>query len=462
MTTPRHIAVIDIGKTNAKLALVDLKSLTELAVVTRPNTVLLGPPWPHFDVDGHWAFLLSGLTKFHEEFGIDGISVTTHGACVALLDKDGNLAAPVLDYEHEGPESLSTEYDHIRPAFEETGSPRLAGGLNIGAQLHWQFHVDPGLVERTHQIVTYPQFWSYRLTGVASTDVTSLGCHTDLWNPTKGEFSTLVETLGISKKIAPAKCSTHLLGPILPEISDATGLPADTPVVCGIHDSNASLFPHILTQESPFSVVSTGTWVIAMSVGAKPVSLDPSRDTLINVSALGQPVTSARFMGGREYELIHDRNCVDASAEDVNSVLDNRIMLLPSVDPKSGPFKGIRSHWLPDGNEAVGSERNVALSFYLALMTAECLGISGGRGDIIIEGPIGRNPQYLNMLRAATGRHIKISKSSTGTSIGAALLLGGKSTRATLDHVYLDADLQRLKMYSERWKRSVSEMKNCS
>ena len=42
-----HVAVIDIGKTNAKLALVDLATLKELAIVKRPNMVLPGPPWPH-------------------------------------------------------------------------------------------------------------------------------------------------------------------------------------------------------------------------------------------------------------------------------------------------------------------------------------------------------------------------------------------------------------------------------
>ena len=35
----KHVAVIDIGKTNAKLALVEDGSLQEIAVVTRPNTV---------------------------------------------------------------------------------------------------------------------------------------------------------------------------------------------------------------------------------------------------------------------------------------------------------------------------------------------------------------------------------------------------------------------------------------
>ncbi|MEO1362556.1 MAG: carbohydrate kinase, partial [Pseudomonadota bacterium] len=61
----RHVAVIDIGKTNVKLALVDLRDLSEVAVVTRPNKVLDGPPYPHFDVDGAWAFLLDHLARGH-------------------------------------------------------------------------------------------------------------------------------------------------------------------------------------------------------------------------------------------------------------------------------------------------------------------------------------------------------------------------------------------------------------
>ena len=46
--TPARIAVIDIGKTNAKLALVEAETLAEIAVVTRPNRVLPGPPLAAF------------------------------------------------------------------------------------------------------------------------------------------------------------------------------------------------------------------------------------------------------------------------------------------------------------------------------------------------------------------------------------------------------------------------------
>ena len=133
MTSLRNIAVIDIGKTNAKLALVDLQTLKEIAVVTRPNKVLSAPPWPHFDLEGHWEFLLEALAQFNRQYGLDAISITTHGASAVLLDKHGNLAAPMLDYEHHGPDDLAAAYDEIRPDFAESGSPRLGMGLNLGA-----------------------------------------------------------------------------------------------------------------------------------------------------------------------------------------------------------------------------------------------------------------------------------------------------------------------------------------
>ena len=93
-----RVAVIDIGKTNAKLALVDTAAMAELAVLSRPNRVLPGPPWPHVDVEGHWAFLLDGLAAVHRAHGVDAISVTTHGACAAVLEAGGDRPAPILDY----------------------------------------------------------------------------------------------------------------------------------------------------------------------------------------------------------------------------------------------------------------------------------------------------------------------------------------------------------------------------
>lgn len=103
-----------------------------------------------------WLFLICGLREFALTQRVDAISVTTHGASVALLDCDGKLAAPVLDYEHDGPDHLAAEYDATRPDFAESGSPRLPMGLNAGAQIFWQFKTFPDIRARTKTILTYP------------------------------------------------------------------------------------------------------------------------------------------------------------------------------------------------------------------------------------------------------------------------------------------------------------------
>lgn len=457
MSAPRHIAVIDIGKTNAKLALVNRQTLSEIAVVTRPNPVSDGPPWPHFDVEGHWEFLLDALGQFHAAHGVDAISVTTHGACCALLDAGGNLAAPILDYEHPVPDSITADYDALRPPFEETGSPRLAGGLNLGAQLHWQFDEQPDLRDRVAQIVTYPQYWGHRLTGIAACDVTSLGCHTDLWAPREKRFSSLPASLGIAQKLAPVRQPSDTLGHILPAIAAKTGLAPDTPVTVGIHDSNASLYPHLLTQEGAFSVVSTGTWVILMAVGGTEPSLDPLRDTLINVDARGSAVPSARFMGGREYETIRAGQDPDVTQEDVDAVLSGNIILLPSVQSSTGPFQGQSMRWQgPEPAPGTGA-RMVALSFYLALMTETCLHLTGARGPIIVEGPFASNTPFMTMLQCASGRPVLHSRSKTGTSIGAALLTGPSPALDTPAPIASPPDQERWRTYAEAWRAGTRQ-----
>ena len=419
---PRLIAVIDIGKTNVKVALVDLQSRAELAVQTMPNTVRPGPPYPHFDTEVMWQFILTALTEIHEKHRIDAISVTTHGACAALMTAQGDLATPVLDYEHDGPDETAAAYDSLRPAFLETGSPRLPLGLNLGAQLHWLLTRDPGLIERVATVVTWPQYWVHRLTGALATDVTSLGCHTDLWDPHQRKFSGLVARLGLAQKLAPALPSGEVAGVLRKDVAARTRMAPGTPVCCGIHDSNASLLPYLLGSETAFSVVSTGTWVVVMTVGGNPVTLDPQRDTLINVNAFGDPIPSARFMGGREYARVQPPTGTQVSKADVQSVLARNLMLFPAVEPKSGPFQGRRAQWSDPEEQISAGERQVAVSWYLALMTAECLRITGARGAVRVEGPFARNSWYLSMLEAACGHGVAASASQTGTAQGAALL----------------------------------------
>ncbi len=420
------VAVIDIGKTNAKVALVDLARLAETDVRKTPNDVLRDGPYPHYDVERLWAFILDSLRDLGRTAPIQAISITTHGATAALVDHAGDLVLPILDYEHPGPDTLAAAYDRLRPPFDETGTPRLPIGLNLGAQLYWQQQSFPAQWARMRSILMYPQYWGLRLTGRRVSEATSLGCHTDLWSPYRRGLSTLVDRLGWTSLFPPLAAAADRLGPLLPDIARRIGLPVTTPVHVGIHDSNASLLPHLLSRQAPFSVLSTGTWVIALAVGARPQPLDPARDTLINVNALGNPTPSARFMGGRENALLGE-GLPGATPDAIDAVLRHGLMYLPSAQPGSGPFPHATGRWTRDGTLA---ERRAAVSFYLALMAATCLDLIGADGPTIIEGPFAANAEFASMLRAATGRDVVTEAAGTGTSIGAALLAGPADLRA--------------------------------
>jgi sugar (pentulose or hexulose) kinase len=452
MAPPRRILVFDIGKTNAKAALVDGATLAEIDVLSAPNRVRPGPPYPHADVEGLWRFLVEAARVLHARHGVEAIVPTTHGATAALLDEAGGLALPVLDYEHAGPEETAGKYAALRPPFAVSGSPRLGAGLNLGAQLFWQFARFPAEAARVRAIVTYPQYWAFRLTGVAATEATSLGCHTDLWEPGAGRVSALVEARGWP--LAPVRGAAERLGPVSAAVAEATGLDPATPVLCGIHDSNASLLPHLVGREAPFAVVSTGTWVVAMAVGGRAQALDPARDTLVNVSARGEPVPSARFMGGREWALMVGEAPPEPGAAEV--VLARGIMLLPSVVGNCGPFPDARHAW-SHPEEAMGpGERVAAASFYLAMMTATCLGMIGAEGPVVVEGPFAANRLYLAMLAASCGRPVVAPARGTGTAAGAALLaLGGAPAAAAAAVREAPRPDARLAAYHDAWRRRI-------
>ncbi|UTS87420.1 FGGY-family carbohydrate kinase [Rhizobium anhuiense] len=454
MNAPSYhrIAVLDIGKTNAKVVVLDSETGAEIAVLKRPNIAIKTGLYPHYDIETLWSFALDALKSLAREPGFDAISITTHGASAALLARDGALAMPVIDYEHEYPQEIRDAYTALRPSFDETFSPRLAMGLNVGAQLHYQKTAFPEEFAKAATILTYAQYWTARLTGIAANELTSLGCHTDLWNPRAGSYSSLVDRLGIRDLMAPIRSAFDALGPVLPEIAAELGLAAPVPVYCGIHDSNASLLPHLVHREAPFAVVSTGTWVINFGVGGDLDHLDPNRDALANVDAYGRAVPSSRFMGGREFEILSaeigpvDEKAVQAA---IGPVIDKGMMLLPNIAAGSGPFPGKASRWI-GAEEASREQRYATACLYLALMTDACLGLIGAKGPVIVEGPFALNGTYLKLLAALTGREVMALPGSTGTSQGAALLTGIRPASGTETHIP-PTDIPGLAAYRTHW-----------
>jgi len=420
------IAVLDIGKSRSKLALVDADSRAVIAIRTTANRPLAGPPYLHLDVDGLWAWIVDGLAALAGEAEIVAIATTTHGCAFALLAGD-DLALPVLDYEDPGPDSLSTAYMRDRGPFAETLSPDLPNGLNGGRQIHWQKRAFADAFARVDCILPYPQYWVWRLTGEKVAEATSIGCHSDLWNPREQVYSAMAEREGIAGLFPPMVRPWETVGMLRKDIAARTGISPTCRVVAGIHDSNASLFPHLLWRRKPFAVLSTGTWLVEFAPGAPLDGLDQDRDCLANTDAFGRPVPSSRFMAGREFEIMAGESAVP-DQHDLRRVVDERIMALPSFVPGTGPYGRGRGRWSHERATLSPNERTAAASLYSALVARACLDLTSAAGPTVVEGPFAANAVFLGALAQLTGRDVLADPDATGTTAGAALLATGPDT----------------------------------
>ena len=120
------------------------------------------------------------------------------------------------------PPEVLAEYRAARDPFGVTGSPALPHGLNFGAQLWWL--AQQGLLEGATSLVPWAQYWAWFLSGVAVSEVTSLGCHSDLWEPAAGAFSPMARRLGWDAKFAPLVRAGDVVGTLRPELAAVTGL----------------------------------------------------------------------------------------------------------------------------------------------------------------------------------------------------------------------------------------------
>jgi sugar (pentulose or hexulose) kinase len=250
-----------------------------------------------------------------------------------------------------------------------------------------------------------------------------MGAHSDMWDPRALTWSSLVKRLNWERFLAPLRPAFDVLGPVKPGLARRLGLSAETAVLCGIHDSSASLLPHVIEKDPPFTVVSTGTWTIIFAVGGDLDRLDPKRDTLANVTAFGDPVPCARFMGGREFEKLVDGSPAEPTDADIKRVIDRRIMALPTFAPGVGPFPEGRGRWTHRPETLSPGERAAAASLYLALVTATSMVCTAADGPTIVEGPFAANRVYSAALAALTGRPVLPSGATGGTTRGATYLL---------------------------------------
>lgn len=453
MEDNHHCLVVDVGKTNVKIHVLNAAQ-ESLAVHNLDNQIINADPYPHADVDGIWSWILSVFAEVARDYPVSAIAVSTHGATAALVDpaQEGDgLVLPVLDYEWNGVENPEG-YAAVRPAFSETFSPQLPAGLNLGRQLYWQQKHFPDDFARARAILLYPQYWAWRLTGNLVSEVTSLGCHTDLWCPEKNEYSSLVKSLEWEGLFPPLARAWQSIGTISEQLGAATGLPSNCRVHAGIHDSNASFVRFLLAMpDEKFCVVSSGTWVVCMVSGGDTEVLDEHKDMLANCDVFGDSIPCGRFMGGREYAEI----CRLCGAEpdgiaDINvvsEIIRADIFALPDFSNGSGPF-GFREPEIRGEPE----NANALASLYCALMVKYCVDLLQVEGSVILVGSYLQNPLLCSLIAQLCDRQVLLSSDTAGTVRGTAQLTDWDHPVSVSLTPCEASDVEGLADYAAKWR----------
>ncbi len=296
-------AVFDIGKTNKKFFLFgqDNGLLHEEHRHFDETTDEDGEACDDLPAIAHWmratfAHALKG------DFGqrIKALNFSAFGASLVHLDRAGNPLTPLYSYLKPLPPGIGEQFYNAWGGEEtlaaETASPVL-GMLNSGLQAYWLKQARPSVFRQVRHMLHLPQYFAYLFTKKPSSGICSIGCHTHLWDFKKQGYHAWVEKEGLLPLFPgiEAKDRGHPL-----EAGPAGVLAGN-----GLHDSSSALVPYLKTFETPFVLVSTGTWSISLN----PFNHDPltaselKKDCLCYLSHEGRPVKASRLFLGHEHDL---------------------------------------------------------------------------------------------------------------------------------------------------------------
>ncbi len=293
------IAIFDAGKTNKKLLLFNgqYKVVYEESIQLAETT----------DEDGFVCEDVYSLTQWikesfakvcdDEQYIIKAVNFSAYGASFVHLDNELNPFLPLYNYLKSYPEKLKQQfYDSYggESLFaKETASPVL-GSLNSGMQLYRLKYEKPAGFKQIKYSLHLPQYLSFILSGKAFSDITSIGCHTNLWHFQQNDYHRWVKEEGVELKLAPVLNCEEITGYVNGDI--AVGI--------GLHDSSAALIPYLQAFREPFILLSTGTWCISLNPFnyAPLTDYELYHDCLCYLTYQGMPVKASRLFAGHEHE----------------------------------------------------------------------------------------------------------------------------------------------------------------
>ncbi len=435
------VAVFDLGKTNKKLLL--LNRDYEVVWETTEHFAEIedddGDPCEDLKAVTQWFKQSFKDVKRDKAYSIRAVNVSAYGATVVHLDQRGRPTTPIYNYLKSYPEALAEQFYAAyggQEAFSSQTSSPAMGMLNTGLQLYWLKHHRPLALESTSRTLHLPQYFAYLLHGKTYSEMTSLGCHTGLWDFERDRSHDWV----YEEKL------TSLLPPVVPTASYEEVINKNRTVLCGvgIHDSSAALVPYLLGHENPFLLLSTGTWSITLNPfnDSKLTAAELHQDCLQYMSYRGTPVRAARLLLGREHDhqearmaahfnkSAHDHRDIQPDPELIDTLLGASASLpqfYPQTMQQTGPLPDFTG---PEANLARFSSYEEAYhQLMISLVQWQVVSLRLAQGatpvqQVFVSGGFCRNPLFLQLLASFLPEaRVCTAQLEEASALGAALVL---------------------------------------
>ena len=438
--------VLDIGKTNVKLTFVDSINNKTIKFFTTKQKNIYRHGIKILNSNSIFEWALKKITYIGRKHNLDKFVCTAHGTSIALISYDDKELLACTDYEYKF-DKLFNNYKKIAPKFNESFSPFLENGLNIGQQIYYLYKKKQKLIKETKYILNYPQYIVWKLTSGFSSEISYVGCHTHLWDFKRNKLSSFVKKIKLEKKFPKIRKAWDTIGQR--KIGES-----NLKIINGIHDSNASYLYFKNSDIKNFTLVSTGTWYIIFNQNTPLKNLKPSLDMLANIDVFGKPVPTMRFMGGREYDHLMGVFKISNKTRAIKDFSFHDYLIYPSYASGGGfSINKINIGFYEGLNKG---QIYYLICLYISFVINFCLNQMKSSNTIILDGPITKNITIMKILSSLRKKQIVLkNKREIGTTLGATNLFNIKKKNKLQTVVIKKYQNQSLQAIYKNWEQSL-------
>lgn len=447
------ILIFDVGKTNKKVLLFD----QQYNVVHEESTKLDETK----DEDGFACEDVAALTEWIKSsferllkdprFQIKAVNFSGYGASFVYLDEKGEVTGPIYNYLKPYSKQLQNRfykaYGGESLVAKQTASPVL-GNLNSGMQLYRLKYERPELFEKIRYALHLPQYLSYILCSKINSDITSVGCHTNLWHFQQNQYHRWVKEEAIAEKLPG----------LLPCREVALSIGDQIVFGAGLHDSSAALIPYLASFRETFVLLSTGTWCISLNPfnHSQLSDYELDNDCLCYLSYEGKPVKASRLFAGFEHEQQLKRlaNHFNKSDDHYTSIQPDFQLLQKMEKGKKEQLKRQESPMVGESafvNRNLNDFKNYEEAYHQLIfdiisqqVRSTNIVLKGtGVKKIFVDGGFSKNPIYMHLLALSfPGISICAASVAQASAMGAALAIHEKWNKGSVPK-----DMVKIKSY---------------